>query len=213
MKADRNPGVETLRSGKEYQLVQELGFQEMIPFVLSHIRERGIMSLIYLGVNLGMLIVIVLYIFAGFLDQQLTWGGLIGQSLAGIFTGSILVIPLHELVHGVAYRLLGAKKIRFGADFQQFIFFVTADRYPVSGRQLHFLALAPFVVINILTIALTLSLFPQKLLFSGFLLLSHNIMCIGDFAIANYVQRADRKLYSFDEPDEKKSYFYEKVNE
>jgi len=212
MKTDRNPGIETLRSGKEYRLVQELGFHEMIPFVLRHIKEKGIMSLIYLGVNLGMLAIIILYIFDGFVDQSLTWRGLTGQSLAGIFAGSILVIPLHELLHGVAYRFLGAKKIRFGADLQQLIFFVTADRYPVSGRQLYFLALTPFVVINLITTAITLLYFPQLILFSSFLLLSHNIMCIGDFAIANYVQRSNRTLYSFDEPDEKKSYFYERVN-
>jgi hypothetical protein len=186
MSSARNPGVETLRSDPAYNLVRELDFQDMIPFVLTNINT-------------------------GILDQSLTWRGIIGQSLIGIICGSILVIPLHELVHGVAYRLLGAKSIRFGADFQQFIFYVTADRYPVSGRQLYFLALAPFVIINLVAIAITLLFFQQAILFSGFFLLSHNIMCIGDFAIANFVRRAKSRLYSFDEPEKKKSYFFEEV--
>lgn len=211
MSRTRNPGVETLRSDPAYRLVRELGFQDMIPFVLTHIKEKGIMSMIYLGANLSMLGIIIVCIVMGILDQSITWKGIIGQSLIGIFCGSILVIPPHELLHGAAYRILVAKSIRFGADFQQFIFFVTADRYPVSGRQLYFLALVPFVVINLVTIALTLLFFQQAILFSGFFLLSHNIMCIGDFAIANFVYRAKGRLYSFDEPEEKKSYFFEEV--
>ena len=122
MKSYRNPGVETLKSDPAYRLVRELGFQDMIPFVLTHIREKGIMSLIYMGANLAMLGVIAGYIIMGILDHSLTWRAALGQSLTGIICGSILVIPIHELLHGAAYKLLGAKSIRFGADFQQFIF-------------------------------------------------------------------------------------------
>jgi hypothetical protein len=213
MKSSRNPGVETLKSDPAYRLVHELGFQDMIPFVLTHIREKGIMSATYMGVNLAMFGMIAGCIILGILDQSLTWRAAFGQSLTGIICGSILVIPVHELLHGAAYRLLGAKSIRFGVDFQQFIFFVTADRYPVSGKQLYFLALTPFVVINAVVIVATLLFFRHAMLLTGFLLLSHNIMCIGDFAIANYVRRAKGRLYSFDEPEKKKSYFFEEVRE
>ena len=69
----------------------------------------------------------------------------------------------------------------------------------------------PFIVINFAVVCATLLLAPWGALFAGFLLLSHNIMCIGDFAIANYVYRAKGSLYSFDEPENKRSYFFEKV--
>ncbi|MFH0759031.1 MAG: DUF3267 domain-containing protein [Bacteroidota bacterium] len=207
----RNPGVESLRSNPAYRLVLEIGFHDMIPFVLKNIRAKGIMSLAYLIVNIIMLGFIAFQIVSGVWNHTLTFGGFLSQSIAGILGGSILVIPLHEIIHGLAYKLLGAKKIIFGADLQQFVFFVTADRHPVSGLQIYFLALLPFLAINLITFSMILLLFPDLLLFCSFFLLSHNLMCIGDFAITNYVHRAKNRLYSFDEPKEKKSYFYEMV--
>jgi hypothetical protein len=113
----------------------------------------------------------------------------------------------------MAYRILGARKIRFGADMQQLIFYVTADRYPVSGNELFFLALLPFVAINLMSVLIFILVFPQWILFGSFLLLSHNIMCIGDFAIVNYVYHIPGKVYTFDRMDERKSYFFVKVND
>ena len=209
--SERNPGVEILKTDPKYRLVSEFSFNDMIPFVLAHIKEKGIMSTIYMAVNLLMLLLVILIIMLELTGDAISWGILLGQTLTGIAAGSILVIPVHEILHGLAYRILGAKKIHFGVDIQQFIFFVTADRYPVSGGQLYFLALAPFVVINLATVLITLLIYPELILFSAFFLLSHNLMCIGDFAIANYVWRKKGNLYTYDEPEEKKSYFYEWV--
>ncbi|MCK5134435.1 MAG: DUF3267 domain-containing protein [Bacteroidales bacterium] len=212
MKSTGRPDVNKLKNDPSYRQILELDFNDMIPFVLYNIRKKSFFSLIYAGINIAMLVFIALYIIWGIFGSQHTWSAVIKQSVAGIVAGSILVIPIHELLHGLAYRFLGAKKIRFGADMQQFIFFVTADRYPVSGKELYFLALTPFVMINAATIVLIAACFPQVILFPAFLLLSHNIMCIGDFAIVNYVHNhAHGRVFTFDETERKKSYFYEEV--
>ena len=207
-----NPGVEALRTDPKYRLVDEFSFEDMIPFVFTHIKEKGIMSTIYMAVNLLMLLLVVLIVMVELTGEIISWRILIGQTLAGIASGSILVIPVHEMLHGLTYRILGARKIQFGIDIKQFIFFVTADRCPVSGVQLYFLALTPFAVINLATIVINSLIYPEMILFSAFFLLSHNLMCIGDFAVANYVWRKKGKLYTYDEPEKKKSYFYERVN-
>lgn len=211
MKKRRNPTVESLQSDPEYHLALELSFQDIIPFVLKNIRKRGVMSWLYFIVNLGMLGIIIAQIIMGFIDHSLSWQRMLLQTLSGIFAGSILVIPLHELIHGLAYRILGARQIKFGADLQQFFFYVTADRHPVSGFQILFLALLPFLIINAIAGFITIQFAPQALLFTSLFLLSHNIMCIGDFAISNFVQRSEKRIFSFDEIKEKKSYFYELV--
>jgi hypothetical protein len=51
------------------------------------------------------------------------------------------------------------------------------------------------------------------LLFSTSLLLSHNIMCIGDFAMFSYALRQNGNLYTYDDIGKKKSYFYVKEEE
>jgi hypothetical protein len=210
-RSSRIPDVEKLRQDPCYRQILELDFNDMIPFVLSSIRKRSIISYFFIFVNLGLLLFIIVYILVGMIGSSLTWSMIIKQSLTGIVSGTILVIPFHEILHGLAYRILGARKIRIGADLQQFIFFVTADRYPVSGHELYFLAMTPFVVINITTMLIPAIWFPHVILFPAFLLLSHNIMCIGDFALVNYVFRAQKKVFTYDETEKKKSYFYEEI--
>lgn len=205
------PDIETLQSDPEYLLVYKLGFQDMVPFVLKQIKRKGPYSWLYAIVNLAMLAFILVSSISILLDHSQGWKRLLIQLALGAFTGSILVIPLHELLHGLAYRILGAKKIIFGADLMQFIFFVTAKHYVVSGREIHFLTLAPFVIINLCTIWVTLWLFPQWILFAGVFLFSHNIMCIGDFAISNFVSKAKGRIHNYDEPENKMSYFFEEL--
>ena len=211
MRSSKISDIEKLHQDPGYRQILKLEFSDMIPFVLSNIRKKGLFSILYLTINMASLVFIILYAIWGVMDMQITWATIIKQTLSGIFAGSILVIPLHEILHGLAYRILGARKIKFGADLQQFIFFVTADRYPVSGNQLYFLAMTPFVVINLVTVAITTLVFPQVILFAAFLLLSHNIMCIGDFAIVNFVRLTPGRIITYDETEQKRSYFFEEV--
>ena len=112
------PDAETLEKDPRYRLILELDFSEMIPFVLSNIRKRGMIPLFFLGINLIFLFFIVLYSVWSIRTSQMNGGKIFWQLLAGIFAGSILVIAPHELLHGLAYRMLGARNIQFGADLE-----------------------------------------------------------------------------------------------
>lgn len=206
----KNPDAETLQEDPAFKMVLELDFDQIIPFVLSNIRKRGLIPLFYISVNAAFLIFIILYAIWNIRLGSLSAGKIIWQIVAGILAGSILVIPPHEILHGLAYRILGARKIRFGVDLQQFIFYVTADRFPISKRELAFLAMAPFVIMNLLLISLTAVWASQFTLFTTTLLLSHNIMCIGDFAMISYAFSQKGALYTFDDTVKKKSYFFER---
>jgi hypothetical protein len=207
------PDVETLQMDPCFKKILELDFNEMIPFVLSNIKKRGLFPLLYLFYNTASLIFIIFFVAYGINEGSMKAGKILGQIVAGILVGSILVIPPHEILHGMAYRILGARKIRFGIDLRQFIFYVTADRFPISRKELAFLALTPFVVINIVVIGFTALWAQQFILFSSFILLSHNIMCIGDFAMIGYAYSIKKELITYDDPQEKRSYFYEKCGE
>ena len=128
----KHPGIDQLHSAGAYELLLIMDFQDMIPFVFTQIKRRGIMSFLYGLVNLLMAAFILFFLGRGLLSGTLSGKIILMQLVSGFLAGSILVIPAHELIHGLAYRLLGARKIHFGADLKQFIFFVTADRHPVS---------------------------------------------------------------------------------
>jgi hypothetical protein len=202
------PDIHELHSHPGFRQILELDFRDMIPFVLSNIKRKGTVSLLYAVVNAGLLSFIVVYTAGGIMRDEIAWLTAIKQFIAGIFCGSILIIPVHELIHGLAYRILGARKIHFGADLQQLVFYVTADQYPVSGKELYFLAMLPFAAINIICGLTLILLLPQFIILGSFLLLSHNIMCIGDFAVVNYVTQYNVKVYSYDIVSEMKSYFF-----
>lgn len=204
------PNAEMLQEDPSYRMILELDFSEMIPFVLSNIRKRGIISLFYICINAGFLFFIILYIVWSVRMGSLSAGKIFWQIVAGVLAGSIAVIPPHELLHGLAYRILGARKIKFGMDLQQFIFYVTADRFPISKKELAVLAMTPFVLINLGLIALTATWIYQFTIFSASLLLCHNIMCIGDFAIISYAFSQKGELYTYDDTEIKKSYFFER---
>jgi hypothetical protein len=203
------PTVDTLQKDPHYRLTLELDFSEMTPFVLNNIKGREKVALLFMVLNLLTLVGIALYLLWGLTGDHLSGAKVFWQMLTGVLAGSILIIPPHEILHGLAYRLLGARHIHYGVDFSQFIFYVTADRFPITRNELRFLALTPFMVINTACIALTAIWFTDWILFSATLLLSHNIMCIGDFALTSYANKHTGEVYTYDEIEEKKSYFYE----
>ncbi len=209
----KNPDVEKLQKDPSYRMILDLDFSEMIPFVLSNIQKRSLIPLFYISINAGFLLFIVLFSVWSVRMGSLSAGKIFWQILSGILAGSIAVIPPHELLHGLAYRILGARKIRFGMDLQQFIFYVTADRFPITKRELAFLAMLPFLIINLVLITVTVGWAPQIALFSATLLLSHNMMCIGDFAMISYAFSQKGKLYTYDDTEKKKSYFFEEMEQ
>ena len=206
------PDVEQLQNEGLYTQILELNFDDMIPFVLSTIRKKGLMSWLYAAVNVIGLSGIGIYSIWGFCTGWINWSGFIIQLILGIFAGSLIIIPFHELLHGLAYKILGAKKIQFGANLQQFFFYVTANRFPVNRKELYFLAMLPFITVNTVLLMVVIFWMPQYTILLGFLLFSHNLMCIGDFAMANYVSNENEEVFTYDETEEKKSYFYKTVN-
>ena len=203
--------VEQMQNEELYTKILELNFDEMIPFVLSNIRRKGLMSWLFVAVNVIGLSSVGVFSIWGIYTGWIPWSRFIIQLILGILAGSIIVIPFHELLHGLAYKILGAKKITFGANLQQFFFFVTADRFLVNRKELYFLALFPFGALNVVLLTVALFWLPQYSILFGFLLLSHNLMCIGDFAVTNYVLNEKEEVFTYDEPENKKSFFYKTV--
>lgn len=196
-------------SRNNYRLIEVIEFGSVIPFVLNSIKRKGIASIFYFIINgLSLVLLLILVINTG-VSGRLTFWKILQYTLAGIVSGTILIIPVHEFFHFLAYVLMGARKIRFGADPEQLIFYVTADRFPINRLELTILAMAPFIAINILTFFFLFQHYPSWTIAGGFMLLSHNIMCIGDFAILNFaLKKEHRTMVTFDVINKRKSYFF-----
>jgi hypothetical protein len=157
------------------------------------------MLLLYL-VLLGMSVVLA---FRGNRAPLLWMGG------ALLFSVTVLVV-LHELLHAVAYWQSGVRKLKAGAIWRKFIFYVAADqqvvRYPVFRR----VALAPFIGMNVLTIVPAALLWGHPSVFFFLSLMCiHSLFCAGDIAMLSFYERhADLEIYNFDDLAQGKTFFY-----
>ncbi|MDW8300488.1 MAG: DUF3267 domain-containing protein [Anaerolineae bacterium] len=64
-----------------------------------------------------------------------------------------VMLVIHELIHGVAFRLFGAKP-RYGISLEKGVAFAAADRYYLTRDTYVIVGLAPLFVITLITMAL-----------------------------------------------------------
>lgn len=140
-----------------------------------------------------------------FLDGKMTY---LVQLFAGLLFAFTLMILLHELLHGLAYKLVGAKKVYFGAILSQFIFYAGSNNEKFNGVQFRFIALVPFAVISALCFC-ALLFFPDYFLGILTVLFIHTLACGGDFAVVNFMQQYDlRRFHTHDSREKATTYFY-----
>ena len=133
-----------------------------------------------------------------------------GGALAAV-AGMIPVIPLHELLHALAFRIRGARRIRFGARLRYLMFYAIARDFVADYREMLFILYLPAAVISLAIVgaALILGLEPataagltefvggsgegafvpvvvSALSWLGFI---HWSACAGDAALASYMWR------------------------
>jgi hypothetical protein len=204
--------AEELQKEDRFRLVKKLSYDDIIPFIFEYIRKRNIASYLFFILNILLLffllaVTVRILFFSGY-----RWFNLLRYGLLGTVLLPLVLAPIHEGVHGLVYFLAGARRIKFGADLSQFIFYVTAHRYVVGRHTFFPVAFTPFFIINALLILLYL-ISPPLLAWSILItLFAHSTMCIGDFAMVSFFfEHHAEKILTFDDLNEKTSYFYEKL--
>ena len=201
--------VEELDSSQNFRQILVVKYADLISFVFDNLKKFNLLIAFFcflcaafLGVSVYLRIAliatyplskVILYSFLGFLIMP------------------VISIPIHEALHIIPFYISGARNIRIGMDLKQYMFYVTAHRYVASPLQFIIVALTPFLLISLATIYLIIILPPLwKWSFSAFLFV-HSTMCAGDFALMNfyYINR-NKTIYTWDDADNKTTYFYEK---
>lgn len=202
--------VEDLEDQSKFRKILAIPYSELVDFVLEQIRKRTGMivffwsaCLLFLGIS-----IIVRIDIAGHFPLK----SIFFHSVLGLIIFPVLCIPLHEGLHIIPFLITGARKIRIGADLKQYIFYVTAHRHVATSAQFSFVALIPFIIINLVLLFLVLIL-PGLWKWSlSLFLFVHTTMCAGDFALLNFLWlNRKKKIYTCDDADEKMAYFYEEL--
>ena len=202
--------VEDLEDQSKYRELLKIPYDELIDFVLDYMRRKSELMIFFWSacvIFLGIAITVRINI-AGYFPVK----SIMFHSLLGFIVFPVLMIPLHEILHVITYYLAGARRIRFGMDLKQYMFYVTAHRHVATRKQFSLVAWFPFIITTLVLIYLVL-LLPGLWKWSlSLFLFVHTTMCAGDFAMMNfYYLNRGKKIYTWDDFDKKIAYFYEEI--
>jgi hypothetical protein len=201
---------EDLQNSTGFELLAEVSHQNLREFVVEQIKNEKYIIRIYSAYQ-----VIMLFLFVFFVTRSVVFSvkghpeALLSIGLAILFSFTALII-IHELLHALAYLATGARKISFGVILKKFVFYALADRQVIASRAFHIVALAPFVVVKLVCLAVIFTTGDIKLLYFFLTIMClHSLFCAGDMAmLAFYNLHRDKEIYNFDNRNEGKTYFY-----
>lgn len=186
-----------------YRESARMGYNDLVTFLQPQLRSKNRVMLVFWALNLLLLLALIWK--TTHLPAGSDWLGAIGLG----FAGSFLLIPLHEWVHALAFRSLGATRIFYGANWKKLYFYAGADFFVLNHPGFTRVALAPCLLIGslLLLIACFLPPFWQVSLLATLLL--HTGMSAGDFALlAWFDAHRHQQPLTFDDHEAGVSYFF-----
>lgn len=198
------PGISDLKNDNKFQLLIELGHKDLIPFVNEYYwKRKSWVTILHYIISLTILIV---WLGVGFQQKYSfdEWFTRFGFAVLSFF----VLLPIHELIHGLVYKVAGAKDVRFGASLRQAYAYAIAHHFVANGPVFAWVAITPFMVINSILV-LGAILLPQHAFYLTGVLLLHTSGTSGDFAMLNYLWvNRQQAIFTYDDAAENKTYFY-----
>ena len=191
--------------------IDELHHKQIPDFVRPYLKKLNFYTVSY---NLLVIIPFLFFIIRIIIDYiNHSFDSAIISFFAFGITGAFLLIPIHELIHALAYKLVGAKTISFGSDIKNFVFFAAADKFVADYKDFQIIALAPVVTITFISIII-LFFISGNLVWSFIGLITvHSMFSGGDFGLLSYFhENRDKEIVTYDDVQNKISYFYSKEN-
>lgn len=202
-----------LLANGEYSEIASVNHTDIKDFIVAELVKQPLWARVANMYQIAGLLAFMLGTFKAFMPyfiqretSYLWWllGGI-------VFTFSFLIV-IHELIHALAYKYVGAKYLSFGMNIRKFLFYVQADKEVLNYQQFRIVALAPAVLVAVGSI-LAMAILYQHEAFYFFIPIFafHSLFCSGDFGLLSFFSnRCDQDIVTFDIKAEGKTYFYAK---
>ena len=201
--------IDNIKNDPCFKLLDKISYDNIADFAGDYLRKPNLSIRTYLLIIILLFLGMIVSLIHGTMVHHHHLITMLKQYMYGLLISFTIVIPVHEAIHGMAYFLLGARKIRFGAKLKQFAFYSVAEDFVTDRTAFYVLALSPFII---LSVANLFGFFYVQGV-AGYTYLSilffHSTMCAGDFALMSYYEiHRDKELYTFDDVKNRISYFY-----
>lgn len=217
------PSIQSLHNSEEYSFVESFTIDEMPQFLA---REAGFKTQPAMAdqpakrVASKWIVIGILLILGGVVGSlmgslaksdapepllHLGWQLVIG--VVGLF---LIVLPIHEIIHALFFKLLGAKNVGFGYSKKGLMVYAYAQRFVMTLRENALVAAMPFLLITLL-ISVCWVLVPGLKVIWIVILLFHTLGCMGDFILILHAWKNRKEaMYTYDDLSEKRTYFFER---
>lgn len=192
--------IELLAEVKNDQTFQE--------FINQQLRKKTLVSLSYKALLL-FICGVLLSIYQFQYSSEGSTSNFLFQLGLGVLLG-LLLIPIHESIHGIYLKALGSGNVKFEWDILRFRFDCYSDKFVLTKLEYYRLLLAPAIVVTFVLLVLSL-IFSQFLVVFLAMILMHSALCAGDVALVNHLSYLrEEQLFIYYDADYRKTIFLAK---
>lgn len=190
----------------EYILKDTMSHNDIVGFIKPWMKKKNVYTRTY-----NYMLLSGLFLMSFYIGMVISSGSFQFNTVNEFFLGALLgflMIPLHEWLHGAAYRMMGASSVQYRADWKKLVFYAAADGHPANYQEFRFIALLPFSVISVMGFMIMVwSGFAWAVLMAGFIL-SHAACCGGDFGLLSYMhEHKDQDVITVDDMEKGETRF------
>ncbi|MCG6191045.1 DUF3267 domain-containing protein [Maribellus maritimus] len=210
-----NPTIQELQNEDKFELLAKFNHQQIKDFVIQQLSNTNTKIVRWYMIYQTLMVLLGLFFLTRsvILAFQYNFLPLFFSIATLVFCVSVLIV-IHELVHGIALKVTGAPKINYGGYLRKFVFYAEADEHVLNRKQFAFVALAPLVVIQFVTLFGILFSLNQSIFYFWIILMSaHSLFCAGDIGLLSlFSSDKNAEIYTFDVKEEKTSYYYKRID-
>lgn len=191
-----------------YLLKDSVQHAELVPFVQTWLKKRSFYSIFYIAANVLALVLLGLAFGFNAGKNAISLGDGFSYFSYGVAI-AFLLIPIHEYIHVLAYRLQGASNTSYDVNWKKFYFMAVADQFVASRGEFQIVALAPFAVISSILFILFFWVNPVWQFTVLGIFFTHTACCGGDFSLLSYFSfHKNQEVVTYDDAANKVSYFF-----
>jgi hypothetical protein len=208
-----NPTINELQSSGKFELIAQLNHSQIKEFVVEQLTANTKIIRFYMYYQILMIAVGMFFFTRSIVLAFKSDSMPLYYTLAALVSCFSLLIVIHELLHGIALKLVGAKRVTFGGYLEKFVFYAEADKFVINRRQFAFIALTPLVVVKLVTLIGIILFFSHPVFyFLIFVMSTHSLFCAGDIGLFSvFYQNRETEIFNFDVKAEKTSYFFQRI--